>query len=196
MIFDQSGSTIPLIYFPKQPLRATPGPKQPTDHRQQPQAQTVHHISLDLALRRLFVAKKICKVPKFVTKRIHHWVKFLHCSGNHQSLRSVRDKGQKTYYIHDRNNLKKKRLKSEGVKRPSCAINNNQTARCRIASYPLTCLAKKSAKDLALENFNKTDREITDFQNIWDGLKHVEDWVNSLGTGQLIRDVEYINITY
>jgi len=64
MIFDQSGSTIPLIYFPKRPFRATPGPKQPTDHRQRPQAQTIHHISLDLALRRLFVAKKICKVPK------------------------------------------------------------------------------------------------------------------------------------
>lgn len=64
MIFDQSGSTIPLIYFPKRPLRATPGPKQPTDHRQRPQAQTIHHIPLDLALRRLFVAKKICKVPK------------------------------------------------------------------------------------------------------------------------------------
>ena len=102
MIFDQSGSTIPLIYFPKRPLRATPGPKQPTDHRQRPQAQTIHHIPLDLALRRVFVAKKICKVPKFVTTRIHLWVKFLIFRKWSQSLRSLRNKGQKTYYIYTR----------------------------------------------------------------------------------------------
>ena len=67
MIFDQSGSTIPLIYFPKRPLRATPGPKQPTDHRQRPQAQTVHHISLDLALRRGF-----CRQENLQSAQIRH----------------------------------------------------------------------------------------------------------------------------
>ena len=75
---------------------------------------------------------------------------------------------------------------------PSTAINQ-PVAGSQLSPH---LLGKEVCQGFSLGELQQKWREITDVQNIWDGLKHVEDWVNSLGTGQFIRDIEYIDITY